>query len=476
MPTTHTVLAGESLITIAKKYQFLNWKTIFDDPANAELRKQRPTANAILPGDKIIVPDKKPKSVSIPTTKESVITLAASKGVWNLAWTPAKGYCGDKVSLAGETNLTGTTVALKLKPRKGASPKLPELTGAISGAKIDKQDWVIQDVWLLKPPAEAFDAVDLELATKDPTIPSNVAVLTVEAMLDAPEQEFTATRTWSGFQMRPHFKQKIEKFACKVAVSFDILKCWGGYRVNLAAAGVTGTAGGCPWAGWRWGRATGLNAMQPNEYYDGTAWVALPAGFALTGTNHSAVSFYKTGTTFTSMVGGTWPEAFADYDFNSVTYTKRRADWVKNTHDVWTDKFHIRRKTCRSHKGTRCCIYTVEVTLTLNVVTTYSTGVIGVCPGALRSNAANWFLDDARIEVAAHESGHHMDNPDEYAGGAVDPTLSGDGAVAGIDDHSIMGANMTKVKKRHYHAFADMTTKLIKAKYGRDYDYEVVDK
>ena len=58
-----------------------------------------------------------------------------------------------------------------------------------------------------------------------------------------------------------------------------------------------------------------------------------------------------------------------------------------------------------------------------------------------------------------------------------DGTFDQDGAVNGIDKNSIMGANMTTVKKRHYHAFTDlMKKKSIKNKYGRDYDYLVVDK
>jgi len=263
---------------------------------------------------------------------------------------------------------------------------------------------------------------------------------------------------------------------CKVKVHFDIMKCWGAYWIDLTSAGVTGTAGGCPWAGYRWGRSTGANAMAPNEYHDGTNWCALPAGFALTGTNHSAVAFYKSGASYVSTGGGTWPGSFTDYNFNSKKYKKRRKAWINNTHTVWTNKFYIRRKKCKSSKGTRCCIYTVDVKMTFTVVTAHAAAVIAVCPGALRSNASIWFLDDARIEVAAHEAGHHMDNPDEYAGGAVDPALAGDGAVAGIDADSIMGANLSKVKKRHYHAFAEMTKKLVKAKYGREYDYIVVEK
>ena len=37
-----------------------------------------------------------------------------------------------------------------------------------------------------------------------------------------------------------------------------------------------------------------------------------------------------------------------------------------------------------------------------------------------------------------------------------------------------MGQNLTDVKKRHCHAFAEMVQKLIKAKYGRDSIYEAV--
>jgi hypothetical protein len=59
--------------------------------------------------------------------------------------------------------------------------------------------------------------------------------------------------------------------------------------------------------------------------------------------------------------------------------------------------------------------------------------------------------------------------------------------VNGIDADCIMGQNLTKVKKRHYHAFGEglattgggvdgMLKKLIKTKYGKDCVYEVVDK
>ena len=80
------------------------------------------------------------------------------------------------------------------------------------------------------------------------------------------------------------------------------------------------------------------------------------------------------------------------------------------------------------------------------------------------------------VHMPAHEAGHHVDNPDEYAGGATDATLSGDGAVAGIHADCIMGQNMTKTEKRHYHAFVAMTAKLYNAKSGRSEKFEAIDK
>ena len=54
--------------------------------------------------------------------------------------------------------------------------------------------------------------------------------------------------------------------------------------------------------------------------------------------------------------------------------------------------------------------------------------------------------------------------------------MNGDGAVNGIDDDSIMGQNMTLVKKRHYGGLVTMNERIIQTKYGLDYDYEAVDK
>jgi hypothetical protein len=48
--------------------------------------------------------------------------------------------------------------------------------------------------------------------------------------------------------------------------------------------------------------------------------------------------------------------------------------------------------------------------------------------------------------------------------------------VSGLDDDSLMGVDLTKVKKRHYKPFAAMLVKLIKAAYSVDFEFETKDK
>ncbi len=474
MPT-YVLKAGESLVSVAKANGFFDWHLIYDHDANADLRKKREHPNALCEGDEIFVPEKIKKPQVFATGSRHQVKIVIGRGVWNLAWSVAKASCGTKVKLTGESNLPDGDLKLRLRPRELPSPKLPVPTVTIKEGKFS-YEWEIKDVNHLTgdTPPKTFDQVHIEATTDDNTVACNLAVLVVEAVGTAPVQTFDENRSWSGFTNHSHFTQKLDKFVGMVEAKPDVLKGWGGTYVDLRSAGITGTAGGCPWAGYRWARPSGMS-MVPAQYYDGHAWVPLPPGFVPSATNYQAVGFYKSGATFTGASGGTWPEAFADYDFNSAKYTNVRTTWSKQAHDQWSDKFRIERDGCQSDKSVTCCRYGVDVTLTFVEVHAYGADVVLLAPGALRSNARLWFMGAAG-NTPAHETGHHLDNPDEYAGGAVDPSLSGDGAVAGIDADCIMGQNMTKTKKRHYHAFAEMTARLVKAVSGGTETYKAVDK
>jgi N-acetylmuramoyl-L-alanine amidase len=62
MPKVHTVQQGECLSSIARQYGFKDWKVLYDDPANAELKKRRPNPNVLYPGDLVAIPE--PKSMT----------------------------------------------------------------------------------------------------------------------------------------------------------------------------------------------------------------------------------------------------------------------------------------------------------------------------------------------------------------------------------------------------------------------------
>ena len=63
----HTVEQGEYLGSIAARYGFKNWRTIYEHPQNQEFRKRRPNPNVIYPGDVVFIPDKDQKTVSCAT-------------------------------------------------------------------------------------------------------------------------------------------------------------------------------------------------------------------------------------------------------------------------------------------------------------------------------------------------------------------------------------------------------------------------
>jgi N-acetylmuramoyl-L-alanine amidase len=75
MADYYTVEQGDHLSKIAKDNGFTDYTVIWDHPKNADLRKQRPNPNILLPGDQVFIPDMEPKHESGPADKHHTFTV-----------------------------------------------------------------------------------------------------------------------------------------------------------------------------------------------------------------------------------------------------------------------------------------------------------------------------------------------------------------------------------------------------------------
>lgn len=64
--STHQVMQGECLATIAAKYGWLP-QSLWDQPENEKLKEQRKDMNCLLPGDVVVVPTRRSRDEPVPT-------------------------------------------------------------------------------------------------------------------------------------------------------------------------------------------------------------------------------------------------------------------------------------------------------------------------------------------------------------------------------------------------------------------------
>lgn len=67
MADFYIVKQGDHLSSVAKEFGFSNYQTIWNDPANADLKKLRQNPNILFPGDSLFIPDHQQRSESCGT-------------------------------------------------------------------------------------------------------------------------------------------------------------------------------------------------------------------------------------------------------------------------------------------------------------------------------------------------------------------------------------------------------------------------
>lgn len=91
MPQVHTVVQGETLTRIARKYKFSSWKMLYDHPDNAPFRALRDNPNIICPGDTLVIPDKEPRFMCIASGKSHTFILKREREVFKMKLLNSRG-------------------------------------------------------------------------------------------------------------------------------------------------------------------------------------------------------------------------------------------------------------------------------------------------------------------------------------------------------------------------------------------------
>lgn len=231
---------------------------------------------------------------------------------------------------------------------------------------------------------------------------------------------------------------------------------------------------------WRYCKSTvkGSKDLADMVYWDGLAWVPVPhvnwSQKERSKNLHGVGVWVEHGVVKTDLGGEPWPDPVPEWSQQSLDML----EWNINEHmksimGYWSGTFDIKRQGCRSHEP-QCCRYMTRCELRFEETDTLTDdGIIIAEFNSGRANSDVWPIEESG-RTWAHEYGHHLGNPDEYkTASTVDPSVNTDGAKAGIDPSSLMGAGYA-VKRRHYGAICEALAKLVHQETGRSYTYAAV--
>jgi hypothetical protein len=400
------------------------------------------------------VPEPKPapKPKPEPKTKKKVVSIE---------WAVAEAWCSEDTTAHGKTENYANDETIEVKLQEQGGSQTQSVSAKVSGEAFTAH-WIIKNILPVTKGAHLAPDLKMDALAGGQKSPKPLTIKFVTQFAKVPH---VAGRT--------HFELSLTDAVLLIESDIKYVQGWGGEVVKLGNKAPAGTGGlldgQLTWNGYRWMKSAGLG----KKFWDGAAWQSLPAGFVLADSNNFAVGFYKQGTSFTCQYGGTWPENFTDWNVDAPDKQSTITGWTNNIKTTWTGKFDFKRKDCKS-SDKKCCRHTTKAAVTFSKQANFATGMLIIADGNIRSNDSLLFLGETRIAVAAHEFGHHLGNPDEYAGAAIDTTLNGDGAVNGIDADSIMGQNLTKVKVRHFREIGKAFTDAVKTAYGKTYEFLVV--
>lgn len=153
----HSIKSGDCFASIAKQYGFHAADVIYQHPANAELKQQRPNLHILNPEDKVYIADKKSKAVELATETCSVLTIKGLLTELKLVIADFDGnplaHTNYLLDVAGTKYLGQSDADAMVVQKIDASAKKAELTLYLDAHKKDTIFWSL-DIGALTPHAE----------------------------------------------------------------------------------------------------------------------------------------------------------------------------------------------------------------------------------------------------------------------------------------------------------------------------------
>jgi hypothetical protein len=423
--------------------------------------------------------EKKPGDTAQPCPLKKVLTLT---------WDKEETWCSEGGPISGTTTHYADGEALSIAVTDKADGAAVLTLDVKVGGEAFKNDWKVIDVLPVGGPSWK-DKRELMGETAGVKTAKPMAVRFIPNVKRG-KKDHTAQydRTDPGATspkkvgVKCRFELEVTNYLLTIHGALKYVRGKGRERLQLNDATLTGSFTAYGTAS-HWGYMDA--AAGKWKYWDGTAWKDTPATWTADNSNHFGVAFYKSGSSWAcrDVPGQSWPVAMADWEEAKYKGPGNTTDtvlgkWKTNMDKVWTDKFDIKRKECKSTKP-ECCRYKTLCATKWEEAASYSSGeTIIIVLEDVRSDAGMWALGDTRDGLAPHEFGHLLGAPDEYGG--VGTTQLGvtdsDGLTNGVDADCIMGVNMTTVKKRHLKGIVEVLALLVKDEHGKSYTYEAVDK
>jgi N-acetylmuramoyl-L-alanine amidase len=146
MPRKHVVQRHDCLVSIARHFGFVDYRDIYEDALNEDFRLQRPDPNVIFPGDVIMIPDPRPKTVDCVTNQLHSFIVKRPKRLLNLrlidsSKRPLKDepyeLTIDKVVIPGHTDGDGRIKRLIPANKEWATLKIRRMTRRLAIADMN---------------------------------------------------------------------------------------------------------------------------------------------------------------------------------------------------------------------------------------------------------------------------------------------------------------------------------------------------